>query len=166
MSETIDLGAPVDPEPQLWLIAEATRKYDLSPVVEAFGTWAVTEYGVESLTTYYPIATADIWKETWPLHMANKRWVTMRDFLMALAFARRHFAVARRGGQPSTGRGLRFRIMRRDGYRCHLCGRSASEDVRLEVDHKIARARGGKSTPENLWTLCYDCNHGKLAEPL
>lgn len=60
-----------------------------------------------------------------------------------------------------VGLTLRFRIFKRDGYRCQLCGRSAADGVTLEVDHKIPRAKGGGNHPTNLWTLCFDCNRGK-----
>lgn len=58
---------------------------------------------------------------------------------------------------------LRYFILKRDGFRCSKCGRSAVEDnyVRLEVDHVIPVSRGGKTVEENLKTLCRDCNRGK-----
>lgn len=56
---------------------------------------------------------------------------------------------------------MRFVVMQRDKYRCRLCGLSADDGVRLEVDHKVPVAKGGKTTPENLWTLCHPCNNGK-----
>ena len=56
---------------------------------------------------------------------------------------------------------LRFRILKRDGYRCQLCGRTAQDGVKLEIDHKIARSKGGDDTEGNLWVLCFDCNRGK-----
>lgn len=59
---------------------------------------------------------------------------------------------------PNT---LRFAIMKRDRYRCKLCGRPASKGVVLEVDHKVPVARGGTNNPSNLWTLCDICNSGK-----
>lgn len=62
--------------------------------------------------------------------------------------------------------GLRFQVMRRDGYRCQLCGRRASDGVVLEVDHKVPISRGGRSTLDNLWTLCRDCNRGKSDKEL
>lgn len=60
----------------------------------------------------------------------------------------------------------RFRIFQRDGYRCQVCGRSATEGARLEVGHKHPRARGGDDSEGNLWTLCFDCNRGKGVRPL
>ena len=57
---------------------------------------------------------------------------------------------------------LRYDVMRRDGFRCVLCGRSAAEDgVKLHVDHIIPVSKGGKTEPGNLRTLCENCNLGK-----
>lgn len=56
---------------------------------------------------------------------------------------------------------LRFQILQRDGFRCKLCGRSAADGVKLHVDHIIPIAKGGKTVPENLQTLCDKCNWGK-----
>lgn len=57
---------------------------------------------------------------------------------------------------------LRYQILNRDHYRCVVCGRSAKEDhVKLHVDHIIPVSKGGKTVPENLQTLCEDCNLGK-----
>ena len=57
---------------------------------------------------------------------------------------------------------LRYDILKRDGFRCVLCGRSAREHgVDLEVDHIIPVSKGGKTEPDNLRTLCKDCNRGK-----
>ena len=59
---------------------------------------------------------------------------------------------------------MRFEIFQRDGFRCQICGRSAQDGVPLEVDHKKPIAKGGKTEPDNLWTLCRDCNRGKAAK--
>lgn len=56
---------------------------------------------------------------------------------------------------------LRYDIMRRDQFRCAICGRSAAEGVKLHVDHIIPVSKGGKTIPSNLRTLCADCNLGK-----
>lgn len=57
---------------------------------------------------------------------------------------------------------LRYDIMKRDGFRCVLCGRSVERDgVTLHVDHIIPVAKGGKTVPGNLRTLCEECNKGK-----
>ena len=56
---------------------------------------------------------------------------------------------------------MRYDVMKRDGFRCVLCGREASDGVKLHVDHIIPIARGGKTIKSNLRTLCEDCNLGK-----
>lgn len=61
---------------------------------------------------------------------------------------------------------LRFTILKRDMYCCRICGTTASSETRLEIDHKIPVIKGGTSTEDNLWTLCFDCNRGKGVEDL
>ncbi|MBQ9472253.1 MAG: HNH endonuclease [Ruminococcus sp.] len=56
---------------------------------------------------------------------------------------------------------LRYRIMKRDNFRCVLCGRSAKDGVSLHVDHIKPISKGGKTIESNLRTLCSDCNLGK-----
>ncbi len=55
---------------------------------------------------------------------------------------------------------IRFAIYKRDGYRCRICGRSEKFDD-LEIDHIKPIAKGGKSTYNNLQTLCRRCNKEK-----
>lgn len=63
-------------------------------------------------------------------------------------------------------KGVRFDVMKRDGYRCQLCGASAKDGVRLEIDHKVPVAKGGTADPSNLWVLCRPCNAGKSDKDL
>lgn len=64
--------------------------------------------------------------------------------------------------------GLRYSVLRRDGFRCRQCGRSAADEngLRLEVDHRISIDQWGRTEEANLWTLCLDCNRGKVAHPI
>lgn len=55
----------------------------------------------------------------------------------------------------------RFAILKRDNYRCRICGATADDGVKLHVDHKVPLAKGGENGEENLWTLCDLCNYGK-----
>ena len=59
---------------------------------------------------------------------------------------------------------LRYDVMKRDGFRCVLCGRTANDGVVLHVDHILPIARGGKTELNNLRTLCEFCNLGKSAK--
>jgi hypothetical protein len=61
---------------------------------------------------------------------------------------------------------LRFKIMRRDAYKCRLCGMNQNDGVRLQVDHIVPVAKGGRTEERNLWTLCQPCNSGKSDMPL
>ena len=56
---------------------------------------------------------------------------------------------------------MRYDILRRDGFKCVRCGRGSADGVKLHVDHIVPVSRGGKSTMDNLQTLCEDCNCGK-----
>lgn len=68
--------------------------------------------------------------------------------------------VIRRRREPVSPK-LRFTILKRDGYKCRLCGASAGDGIKLEIDHVLPVAKGGKSEEENLWVLCQPCNAGK-----
>ncbi len=56
---------------------------------------------------------------------------------------------------------LRYQIMKRDHFRCVICGASAEEGARLHVDHIQPVSKGGKTVESNLRTLCDRCNLGK-----
>jgi 5-methylcytosine-specific restriction endonuclease McrA len=51
-------------------------------------------------------------------------------------------------------RELRARILRRDGWRCQLCGSVTN----LTVHHQRYRSHSGADTEQNLITLCADCH--------
>lgn len=52
---------------------------------------------------------------------------------------------------------MRFSIYARDNYRCQICHRKFSPDE-LEIDHIYPVSKGGKSTYDNLQSLCKRCN--------
>ena len=58
---------------------------------------------------------------------------------------------------------LRWKVMRRDNFKCCLCGASPAKDpsVELHIDHIIPWSKGGETTMDNLRTLCSKCNLGK-----
>jgi len=58
---------------------------------------------------------------------------------------------------------IRLQVLERDKFRCVFCGKSPATDigVKLHIDHIIPFSKGGKTTLDNLQTLCYECNLGK-----
>lgn len=58
---------------------------------------------------------------------------------------------------------LRYKIIKRDGYRCRACGFAVQDGAHLHVDHIVAIANDGMTREENLQTLCTVCNLGKGA---
>ena len=76
-------------------IKEWMGTQEITEVYSRFGDWAVTPYGLECLTNYYPIKSRQLWEKDgstwgWPRHMSEKRWVNLADFREAFDAARMH----------------------------------------------------------------------------
>lgn len=58
---------------------------------------------------------------------------------------------------------LRFLVMKRDKFKCCICGRSpaTTPNLELHIDHIKPYSKGGETIIDNLQTLCSDCNLGK-----
>lgn len=56
---------------------------------------------------------------------------------------------------------LRFEILKRNDYRCQMCGLTAKDGAVLQIDHITPVAKGGSNDADNLQVLCRDCNAGK-----
>ncbi len=54
---------------------------------------------------------------------------------------------------------VRRRILRRDDYRCYLCGNPATD-----VDHKVPACLGGTDDDSNLAAICRVCHRRKTAQ--
>jgi len=68
-----------------------------------------------------------------------------------------HIGIDRNGlwkRYPDNWQILRNQILKRDGYRCRICGRTHH----LQVHHIIPLSRGGSNDPSNLITLCVVCH--------
>ncbi|WP_241848160.1 HNH endonuclease [Streptomyces sp. CB03578] len=59
-------------------------------------------------------------------------------------------------------RKLRMQVLKRDGFRCVVCGRRASDhtDVELHLHHLVPWRMAGPTAEENLVTLCGTCHKG------
>lgn len=58
---------------------------------------------------------------------------------------------------------MRFLVIRRDGYKCRICGACPANKpgTVFVIDHIVPWAGGGETVMENLQTLCEPCNGGK-----
>jgi hypothetical protein len=56
---------------------------------------------------------------------------------------------------------MRYQVLVRDKATCQICGAGKKDGAILHVDHILPVAKGGKSTLDNLRTLCDRCNLGK-----
>ncbi len=67
----------------------------------------------------------------------------------------------RTGRDPSLR--MKFRVMKRDNFRCCACGANPASQpgLTLHIDHIKPWSRGGETTDDNLQTLCEGCNLGK-----
>jgi 5-methylcytosine-specific restriction endonuclease McrA len=64
--------------------------------------------------------------------------------------------TARKGRVP---RGLRERVARTAGYACGYCRTpEAIAGFRLNIEHIISEAKGGRTVEANLWLSCHACN--------
>jgi Homing endonuclease associated repeat/HNH endonuclease len=72
--------------------------------------------------------------------------------------------------QPSANRvprsislSTRYEVLKRDGFRCQICGRSPAIQAGcvLHLDHVRHWSAGGTSEAANLRTLCGECNLGR-----
>ena len=69
--------------------------------------------------------------------------------------------MANDAGHAKVTRAMRYDVLRRDGFACVRCGRGRADGAKLHIDHIVPVSRGGKSTMDNLQTLCENCNCGK-----
>lgn len=56
---------------------------------------------------------------------------------------------------------LRYEVLKRDGFRCQICGATAADGYKLHIDHIMPVSKGGRTELSNLRVLCERCNMGK-----
>jgi len=126
-------------------------------------TYFECEQKISELKQVHPDSSRiDYWEDI-------KKWVTQRIHACngipelkeihktQVPIKKQRKARKQHGLRPS----IRFKVLKRDGYSCQICGRTSEDGVKLEVDHKMPKSQGGDNSLENLWTLCFDCNRGK-----
>lgn len=108
-----------------------------------FFTLAIVLFGIETVFDMF-------WREREREKKREKRRQEYQDRRMA-----------NDAEHAKVTRAMRYDVLRRDGFKCVRCGRGREDGVKLHVDHIVPVSRGGKSTMDNLQTLCEDCNCGK-----
>lgn len=138
------------------------------------GSWEYFENEVFQKCMLHPVLESKIivhWSYTSPKgrnHYSDScEYVTahIARFLMS-AQQRAEYEQSAKYQRSLLTPALRYKVLRRDGYRCQICGRSAKDGVELEVDHIVPVSRGGKTEMSNLQTLCRECNRGKGAKSM
>jgi 5-methylcytosine-specific restriction endonuclease McrA len=56
-----------------------------------------------------------------------------------------------------------FQTRQGDAFRCRYCGATASDGVKLHIDHIVPVVAGGETSIDNLVAACEQCNLGKAA---
>lgn len=82
-------------------------------------------------------------------------WTSSFAFKMPTVIRMLYYIARSTGPVPLTKKN----VLLRDNYCCQYCGFKG--DRTLTLDHVIPKARGGKSTFENLVACCFDCNQRK-----
>lgn len=153
-----------------WAKAHAIAKHFGSPFHELLGKWYLQdqlsgEVIAERISSEVGIS---ITSRSIYLHLKKLGCVRTKSAArnLAIVTGRMNYAPLRK---PIKSRELRkglslkvrFSIFARDNFRCVLCGADASTTL-LAIDHLTPVVRGGTNEPENLRTLCRECNLGKM----
>lgn len=134
-------------------------KNDKNEIETKFGgelIWNDTPKTVRRIETFIYVLDFDNDRE---LLILMKKLVKIIEKFVNI-FEKRLERYSTERGKMSAG--LRAKVLKRDDYRCCHCGKNPKEDeVKLHVDHIKAISNGGKTTIDNLQTLCEKCNLGK-----
>lgn len=111
----------------------------------------VIEFGDEGMFCYGCLhgATAEA--------LMNNPTILMRD-LRTINFHDK--AKTKQAERKKMNSSLRYKILKRDGFKCQACG-VTSQESKMHVDHIKSISNGGKTVDENLQALCEQCNLGK-----
>lgn len=125
-------------------------KYSLNSYTRKFGSWR------KALETFVEYINQDEKQEEKEVDViSNLQVINVPSFQKT--------AIETRKTKRDINLRLRFLVMKRDNFKCCMCGRSpaTTPNLELHVDHIKPWSKGGETVIENLQTLCVDCNLGK-----
>jgi hypothetical protein len=119
-----------------------------TPYLERFGTWR------KALAAFVERVNSDL-----DISSSNTMAVGANAVVEQLSTA------IRESGRDTRviSLGVRFQVLNRDRFKCVLCGDSPSSNpiCVLHVDHIVPWSKGGRTSVENLRSLCGSCNIGR-----
>ena len=138
-----------------------TFDIELTPTPAVFDAYKVEHNDTTSISRHYYEVRWGTWSNFKSLMCRyQENQITLEEFIKAKDIKQIDAPVSKKN---------RYRVLKRDGFRCVLCGKGQPEQgeldiwsVQLHVDHIQHRSKGGSSTDlENLRTLCSECNVGR-----
>lgn len=132
-------------------------KYSTRPYIARYGSW---QNALAKFVEYANGGSLSL-SETYQDIELNEKMRVANDSKTGVVKLKADLPKQRTKRDPNWR--LRFIVMKRDNFKCAICGRSPASDpsVILHVDHIKAWANGGETVLENLQTLCSVCNIGK-----
>ncbi|HUS51151.1 MAG TPA: hypothetical protein VMZ91_13370 [Candidatus Paceibacterota bacterium] len=152
------------------------KRMNINPIIRAYGDWAVTLYGIESINKHiYFISQKRLFQKSynWLTHMNGKYWVNIENFAKAYEFARLFFNIqdakkVKRKILPEKSKRIsykkylksdhwqktRLRALRFYGGSCVLCGKK----TQLNVHHRNYKNLGKERISKDLIVLCQGCH--------
>ena len=99
-------------------------------------------------------------KKKYQFYYKDQFYNKMQEYLK-LKEEKKLYEISSRVERSKMSESMRYDVLKRDGFRCKICGASSKDGANLQVDHIIPVSKGGKTEMNNLQTLCSRCNIGK-----
>ena len=131
-------------------IKNGISKFSLNSYARKFGSWRkALEYFVEYINSGE--------------QHENKAYEVIEEPTFEIKSKMNNSVIETRKTRRDINLRLRFLVMKRDSFKCCMCGRSPAitPNLELHIDHIKPWSKGGETVIENLQTLCQDCNLGK-----
>ena len=114
---------------------------------------------IKILATYTSPAGKKYYKKEKSYNYAEFAKIFIKTEKLIKSKQTREFRIKKERAKLSDS--VRYDVLRRDGFRCLICGATAQDGVKLHVDHIFPVSKGGLTEMSNLRTLCERCNLGK-----